>query len=1450
MCPVVGIGASAGGLEAFVQLLQNLPENSGMAFVLVQHLDPHHESILAEILGRHTPMPLQQATEGSRVAPNHVYVIPPNTTMVMQDCILRLTPRGHARLRHFPIDQFLTSLAESHRSLAVGVILSGSASDGTIGLKAIKQEGGITFAQDETAKFDSMPRNAVAAGAVDFVLPPDAIARQLARIASHFAVDASIPDTLVEDGPVLQRVFAILRGRKNVDFTHYKAPTIKRRLSRRMALHGLVETKAYVALLEKDASEVDALFDDLLINVTEFFRDPEVFQFLSQTIFPLLCKERNVDDTLRFWVPGCSTGEEVYSIAICLSEYMESTGQVFPAQIFGTDISERAVQTARAGIFDHGIASAVSAERLGRFFVKREDGNYQISRSIRELCLFSRHDVTNDAPLSRIDLISCRNLLIYFGSILQRRVLSTFSYALQPSGCLLLGNSESLGSLSENFIALDPDHKIYSRDPMVPAPGISFNRVRQPVSNAPSQGDRTSTEALSMLDDEANRIVALEYGPSGLFVDANHQVVKFRGNVGAYLGARNGVATLDLFEIVRKELLAPLQAAFNESAAKNSPAGRERVQYNGADQSQEINILVRPISRPGTERCFLILFEEPPQHNQRDSTSSSGSGSPVPVERELTEELASTRAYLQALIEQLRTANEEAQSSNEELQSTNEELQTAKEELQSANEELITTNEEMKSRNAELSEVNGDLLNLLSSMRVPVVMLSKELRIRRFTPLAEKALNLIATDVGRPITDLKPRINVPDLERLLAEVIYSVSALEREVQDRDGRWYSMRINPYRTIDNRVEGAVLQLLDIDQLKQTVQASEHARNYSSAIFETVREPLVVLDSSLVIQRANRSFFDTFSVSPEETLNRTIFEVNGQQWDKPRLHQLLNDIVDPSAQTEFHDVEIEYDLPGAGVRTFQLGARLIRRDGAPGQILLALEDITDRKRVAEAKYRRLFETAKDGILIIDGDSGEITDVNARILDLFECSRAELIGKLFWEAGPIEGVPDGRAVFERLRSEELVRLPDLSVKTRSDRHIEIEALGNMYREGEKRVVQFNIRDITERKQLDRKLQQTAKLESLGLLAGGIAHDFNNLLTGIMGNASLVLDRLGPSYPDRTFLREIVKATQRAADLTRQMLAYSGRGRFVVDLIDLSELIHEISSLVRSSVPKNVEIELNLAGDLPPVKADAAQIQQLVMNLIINGAEAIEEQNRGCVTVTTARAELDSESIRRDHPDDEMKPGVYVRFEVTDTGVGMDEATCAKIFDPFFTTKFTGRGLGLSAALGIVKGHGGSIRVYSRPGSGTTFTILLPASPKSRVTAPPVQHSRDLHGQGLVLVVDDEEMVLTLAEATLTRYGYEVLTAANGEVGVEMVRERGAEIDLVILDLTMPVMGGEQALAKMRALRPSLPVILSSGYDRREAETRFSNQDLSGFIQKPYTVDALLEAVKSAMRK
>ncbi|MGH9850237.1 MAG: chemotaxis protein CheB [Blastocatellia bacterium] len=674
--PVAGIGASAGGLEAFRRLLEHLPTDTGMAFVLVQHLDPAHESILAELLSKSTRMPVSEVADGLAVEPDHVYVIPRNTNMAIAQGALRLLPREATRGQHRPIDFFLRSLAEEQSNRAIGVILSGTASDGTLGLEAIKAEGGITFAQDEkSAKYDGMSRSAVAAGCVDFVLPPHRIAEELARLASHPYVGAAGAARLDELSPAdepevgggdsFNRILQLLRKATGVDFSHYKSNTVRRRIRRRMALHKLDELEDYAGYLRNHQEEVGNLYQDILIRVTSFFRDPETFEALKEEVFPGLVKQRASDEPLRVWVIGCSTGEEAYSIAIAFLEFAGDRAEHIPIQVFATDLNDAAIERARTGIYPPSLTNDVSPERLRRFFVKN-DGGYQVSKPIRDMCVFARQNVVTDPPFSRIDLVSCRNLLIYLEPVLQKKVIPALHYALKPSGSLLLGASETVGSFTDLFKLEDRKHKLYSKKPGLSR--MQFIYTPGAHSMEKVEADRKTVRAGEVVaiefdaQREAERILLQKYAPASVLVDADGEILQFRGSTSPYLEAPSGKATHSLLKMAREGLLAPLRAALHQAKKNDRPVRKEglRVKFNG--HTRDFNLEIIPIKSLTTnERNFLALFEPAaptpqPKSEEAGATGGARGAKRQSVEKEseaqLRQELQATREYLQSVIEQ------------------------------------------------------------------------------------------------------------------------------------------------------------------------------------------------------------------------------------------------------------------------------------------------------------------------------------------------------------------------------------------------------------------------------------------------------------------------------------------------------------------------------------------------------------------------------------------------------------------------------------------------------------------------------------------------------------------------------------------------------------------------------------------------------------------------------
>jgi two-component system CheB/CheR fusion protein len=861
--PIVAIGGSAGGLEAFKQLLGSLPSDTGMAFVFLLHMPKDHQSVLWQVLARETKMKVVEAAEGAPIEPDHVYVMPAGAAFVVSSNHFRTSVREAASSR--PIDHFMRSLAEEHMHKSIGVVLSGMANDGTRGIEEIKGAGGITFAQDDTAQYISMPRSAVATGAIDFVLPPEEIGRELGRIAGHPYV-AHAATLVPEDA--FESIVEVLHEATGVDFSSYKRNTLHRRITRRMVLHKCTNSREYRALLASNPGEVGALYQDVLIGVTSFFRNPEAYEALKATVFKRLAGNRSRNDPVRIWALGCSTGEEAYSLAMDFVEFSEETGQHLTLQVFATDLNAAGVEKARAGIYPKGIAQDVSPERLRRFFVE-VDGSYRICKPIRDMCVFARQNVLADPPFSRMDLVACRNLLIYMEPVLQQRVIPLLHYALRSDGFLWLGSSETIGSYRELFDLLDPKHKIYAKKAAVHVPvSVPPHRSLVPVATAVAGARPPGRDPVPGLEAqrEADRIVIARYGPPGVVLDANHEIIQFRGDTSPYLSPAPGKASLNLLKMLREGLMVAVRDAIARAKKEGLPVREEglRVRSNGG--WRDVDIAVVPIR--GAEPAgasVLVLFEETAGHitarlRQREidaefREANDPARDADAVEREnarLKQELAATRDYLQSVIEQqeaaneeLQSANEEVQSANEELQSINEELETSKEEIQSANEELATVNDELQDRNQELSQSNNDLTNLLSSVQLAIVMLGADQRIRRFTPSAEKLLNLIAADVGRPLADIKLRLQVDDLEAMVTEVIDTVTPRQVEVQDDKGRWYSLRIRPYRTLENRIEGAVIVFVDIDDLKRaenTLREGDRAKdNFLAMLAHELRNPL---------------------------------------------------------------------------------------------------------------------------------------------------------------------------------------------------------------------------------------------------------------------------------------------------------------------------------------------------------------------------------------------------------------------------------------------------------------------------------------------------------------------------------------------------------------------------------------------------------------------------------
>jgi len=906
-----------------------------------------------------------------KIETNHVYVMPSNVDISITDGHFGLTPRVLDRHKqNLPIDIFMRSLAEVRKNHAVGVILSGTASDGTAGVEAIRAAGGVTFAQDpETAKFDGMPLSAIGSGCVDFVLSPAKIAAELSWMSLHpgqrreGAVKKEEPRSDEEN---FDSILKLVSSSEGADFSKYKPNTIHRRMQQRMNSLNISNHAGYLSYLGEHPEEIGQLTNHVLIPVTEFFRNPEVFEELSSSVFPMMV-ERCVNECLRVWVVACSTGEEVYSLAIALLEFLGEKTETIRIQIFGTDISDNGIAKARAGIYPESAMKNVSSERTAKYFTKTGNG-YRINKSIRDLCVFARQDVTKDPPFSNLDLISCRNFLIYAQPELQQRILSTLHYALSPSGILLLGNAESAASYSEMFLALNKKSKIYSKKVGNQLEQRGFKASRRPVepsvvSQPKAQPTRQSSQNGAELQRVADRIVLDECAPPGVIINDDLEILQFRGRTGLYLEAAAGRANLNVLNMVREDLAISLRMAITSARKRSVQIKKKGAAFTRNGKRHVVDMTVVPMEEPATGmgKCFLILFEDAQSAVETQGKRSSGASSKAsdPVRRELLEqrrELNAARTLLrehlatqQVLREDYESTNEEMLSANEELQSTNEELETSKEELQATNEELTTVNDELNSNNSRLHLLGNDLKNLLESTVIPIVMVDKGLRIRRMTPKAVTTFKVLPSDLGRSITDIRPDLNI-DMTPLLMAVVEDAVNVEREVQDKQGHWYRLQIKPYKTLEDKVDGAVLVLLDIDVIKKRNQELILAAEFTKSIIETMPEPVLVLSADLHVVMANHSFYAVFEVEAETTVNQFVYSLGDGQWNKPDLRKLLEEVL-PHDQN-FLNHEVIYEFPFIGWRSFMLSGRyMVQEPDVAPLILLSFTDMTKRKKIEAA-------------------------------------------------------------------------------------------------------------------------------------------------------------------------------------------------------------------------------------------------------------------------------------------------------------------------------------------------------------------------------------------------------------------------------------------------------------------------------------------------------------------
>ena len=1021
---VVGIGASAGGVEALSRFFDAMPPDSGAAFVIVLHLDPTRESQMAHVLSSHTMMQVVQVADDMQIRPNTVYVIAPDKDLTVSKGSLQLVEPAESRGHRHPVDVLFRSLAADQGERAIAVVLSGTGSNGTDGLKEVKAAGGLILVQDPpTAKFDGMPRSAIVAGMADHIVAPEAMPEILVRYINQEYIkqphDGETATTSAQ--PTIDQILTLLFTRTGNDFRNYRRSTLQRRIQRRLSLKNIETLEAYMNELRTNADEAPLLVKDLLINVTSFFRDAEAWKTLCNLVIAPVVAARETGSSIRAWVPGCSTGEEAYTLAILISEEAALAGKKFDVKIFATDAREDNLKTARDGIYPLAAVTGLSSTRQRVFFDKIES-TYQVKKEMRNMVVFAPQNLLRDPPFSHLDLVTCRNLLIYLEPEAQQSIIALFHFSLEEGGTLLLGNTETLGRHEAMFEIISKKWRIFKRTGPARLDIVNF-----PVLRGTARFSKDKEETAQQLNsdiamptgDIARRALLEHFAPAAVLIDRNCRVVYFHGPTGNYLEQPTGEPSKDLFLMTRDGLTAKLRSAVRTAISENRNVQiSANVKHNGA--ISPVAVSVKPLAPNANSQTYILIsFAPEPAVN---SPSSNGAAPNVVLDTTLQDELKAIRSELQNTIEHLETtneelkaSNEEATSMNEELQSTNEELETSKEEMQSFNEELHTVNSQLQHKVHELEDSANNLNNLLAGTETATLFVDENLCVKWFSPGTHELFNFIPSDIGRPISHFSRKFEDEKLLLDAEKVLRTLAVLEADVAAADGRWFLRRMLPYRTTDNRIAGVVITFIDVTEQKRISDANDEARIYAQSIIETIRQPLLILDETLHVVSTNPAFQAMFEVNDTESIGQLVFDLGGDDWNFPKLHELLGLVI--SANQTFNDVEVEHEFGIIGHRCMLVnGRKLLRGNGHPALILLAIEDISERKhaehalRESETQYRNLFNSIDEGFCVLERvEATADTPVDFRYIEInpaFEkhSGHRDVVGKTIRETSPGE--------------------------------------------------------------------------------------------------------------------------------------------------------------------------------------------------------------------------------------------------------------------------------------------------------------------------------------------------------------------------------------------------------------------------------------------------------------
>ncbi len=1097
--PIVGIGASAGGLEAIELFFSNVPDDCGMAFVVIRHLDPTHEGIMPELIQRFTGMKVYAATDRLKVEPNSVYVIPANKSMSILHRTLYLFKPLETRGLRLPIDFFFVSLADDLQEKSIGIILSGMGSDGSMGARAIKEKSGLVLVQDPAAsKYDSMPRSAINSVPADFIAPADELPKKLIAYFKNKPVIKSEEELPVKDKSALEKIIILLRMQTGNDFTQYKSNTLYRRIERRMGVHQIDRISKYEVFLQNNPKEIEILFKELLIGVTNFFRDSHVWDYLKNDILPDQFADLPDGYTVRAWIPGCSTGEEAYSLAMIFKETIDGlkNPKNITIQIFATDIDQDAIEKARKGHYSESITADISEERLARFFVKTEDG-YNVNSEIRELVVFAPQNVIKDPPFTKLDFLSCRNMLIYFDSNLQFKLLTMFQFCLNTRGLLMLGLSETPGTQISLFTSVNTKLRIYRRPVYVKSRKANDRNIPSFHENHDKFQKNKNYEIGDNIETLADQLLLQSFAPPAVMTNEKGDILYITGRTGNYLEPASGKASMNIFAMARKGLRFELSNLYRQAMVSHDKIVSRNIKVGTNGTSLHVDVTVQKIENPGLLRgMFMVVFSDVPSDRiQQKKIKMSPAADDLDIEN-IKSELEQTKDDLRRALEEMQLSKGELNSINEEMQVSNEELTTSQEEMQSLNEELQTVNIELQSKLDDYTRINNDLKNLLDSTEIATLFIDKNLNIRRFTKEATEVFKLIHTDLGRPFTDIVTELDYPGIAEDAIEVLRTLMSIEKTVATRDERWFSVRIIPYRTIDDRIDGLVITFNDITLTKNLELALRNTNDEMQIVNELVE---ATNDDLKNTERQYRLLFENMTTI--FILHEMIYDESGNAVDyrylaaNPAFEKStgipVSSIIGKTAKEIFPDTEQSWiDVFAKVVRTkvpvsYENRWSELNKDfdtwifhTEKNHFAGIFSDITDRKLAesmvqnSETRYRRLFQSTKDGVLILDAVTGQIVDVNPFLIELIGFSYEELSGKELWEIGVFKNIAASKEAFLELQNKEYIRFEDMPLETKEGKQIDVEFISSLYLADNKKVIQCNIRDITDRKLADSKVQ------------------------------------------------------------------------------------------------------------------------------------------------------------------------------------------------------------------------------------------------------------------------------------------------------------------------------------------------------------------------------------------